>query len=29
LHAHHLGIEIDRALKVANAQHGVEKSHFV
>lgn len=27
LHAQHLGVEVDRALKVANAQHGVKESH--
>jgi len=24
LHAEHLGVKIDRALEIANAQHGVE-----
>jgi hypothetical protein len=27
VHAEHLRIEIDRALEVANAQHGVQDSH--
>ena len=27
LHAEHLRVEVDRALQVANAQHGVEDSH--
>ena len=28
LHAHHAGVEIDRALNVANVQHGLENSHW-
>ena len=27
LHAEHLGVEVDRALEVAHAQHGVQDSH--
>jgi hypothetical protein len=26
-HAEHLGVEVDRALEVAHAQHGVQDSH--
>ena len=26
-HAHHLGVKVDGALEVANAQHGVQQSH--
>ena len=28
-HAEHAGVEVDRALQVANAQHGVQDSHGV